>query len=1738
MLSWHERRSSVLSLRLKNSSPLPESQSTRTPPPVPPPPPFLSTNPPPLPNNVSESVLTTPITDSVSPMEDAAGSPSSQFTYEPRNDHSSACKWTVPASLRQSIAATRTRPLYSNYFPISVTGLDCRLLLYPKGDSQSLPGHLSLYLQLVDPTSSKSPFDRFASYRLTLHHPTDAAKSVLRDSWHRFSNKKKSHGWCDFSPVSGFEGESLTITCDISLLQETTSLSPHEGKFTWRLHNLSLFQTMMKTQKITSPIFPACTSTCTGTGTDTGLKLSIYQSTVQGSGDHLSVCLESKEDYSATTNKSSQNNTNTEPGCWILFRVTVMNQVQQNGTGTGTHVSKDSYGRFGADGASLGWTDFMKMDEFLGKGSNGSGYVVNGSAVISVSYHVIKESCVVVNKGGLVRGGSVNKADGGGYFGKFTWRIEGFAKLKDILKRRKISGICIKSKKFQVGGRDCRLIVYPRGQSQPPRHLSVFLEVTDPRSATSQPDWTCFVSHRLSIANQKSDSNSVSKESQNRYSKTAKDWGWREFVTLTSLFDQDSGFLVNDTVVFCAEVAVLKESTELKEVERDAGLGIGGTGLMSFVWKVENFSAFKEIMETRKIFSKFFQVGGCELRIGVYESFDTICIYLESDPPSPADPDRNFWVRYRMGILNQKSASKTVWRESSICTKTWNNSVLQFMKVQEMVSAEAGFVARDSVVFVCEVMDCCPWFEFSDLEVFASEDEKEETLTTDQDEPVSSEDEQTTDYDEDLPTAVPNPNRDELFRNLLVRAGFPLPEPSGTLQSSPHLNLREKILTDANAIATFLTGLRVYLNHPNKVKQMLLPGASASRSVQQADSAGSGPSSLINLLMGVSVLKQAIVDLLLDIMVECCEPASSCLEGDVGSTGAGRVAETGSGSDARSESDRSFGEGEAGSDEAASSSSQPLETKWPEQSEELLTLILNSLRALDSTVPSSQGQGQPAESRRRAGGSVARKLALVLDKVPRRFLPELVGLVPKLVDGPEEHAAAAELLVDMVGRAGVEAEDVELRFQIFGALSQLEFGSEIWENVLNQAIKLLEISSDESLVAAIGCTLNSASHCHLLSSAARAIRLKLKKLGTEAPHCVLDFLCKTIHTWSDVARAFLSEIDADQDLFSDESSSGSNGSESEPEVFSDAYLLLEMLQVPTLFMDVTQVLERGLALGARWTHPVAFALERRRSQEDPEMVLQKKDFTAVMALCEVMAISSESKVLEFVCTLYMILFRVYPDNDYRFRLIKTLILRATNSGRCTSSPSPEPSGTPDVEMDALLSLIREDQATAGPVLRMMREAAEVAQADRAALWHQVCRAEDENVRLREERDGERERFDEERDGLRRRLEEGEASTSSLKSELKEEKDRFAREKRNLTDQIRDLEVQLEWVRSEKDEKILKLLHEKKNLQDRLRDMDSQLNQLKSRKKEELKKVMKEKNAMGERLKAAESARKRYDEELKRYASETAARKSLETEVRRLRETAESSEREKREKEEQVVRCEAYIDGMESKLQACQQYINTLETSLQEEMTRHAPLYGVGLETLTPSELDTVARIHEEGLQQIHSIQQQQQRNPNGNHINNFPQVAPSIQQPPQRNPNGNSIANFPQVAPQRNPNGNSIASFPQVAPSMQQRRSSTSGNHVASQVGPNMQRQRNPSGNLGSQVGSNMQQQRNPNGNSIASQQRSGGGNSNANCTQVVPGLFSGPPQVKPSPIVPPRGAGIQGNEHVNGPIGPWFNPT
>lgn len=58
-----------------------------------------------------------------------------------------------------------------------------------------------------------------------------------------------------------------------------------------------------------------------------------------------------------------------------------------------------------------------------------------------------------------------------------------------------------------------------------------------------------------------------------------------------------------------------------------------------------------------------------------------------------------------------------------------------------------------------------------------------------------------------------------------------------------------------------------------------------------------------------------------------------------------------------------------------------------------------------------------------------------------------------------------------------------LHSQVLVALSQLEFGSDVWERVLLQAFRLLTDSKDEPLAASISFVFKAATQCQRLSQA-------------------------------------------------------------------------------------------------------------------------------------------------------------------------------------------------------------------------------------------------------------------------------------------------------------------------------------------------------------------------------------------------------------------------------------------------------------------------------------------------------------------------------------------------------------------------------------------------------------------------------------------------------------------------------
>ncbi|XVE68556.1 hypothetical protein DITRI_Ditri09bG0077400 [Diplodiscus trichospermus] len=129
--------------------------------------------------------------------------------------------------------------------------------------------------------------------------------------------------------------------------------------------------------------------------------------------------------------------------------------------------------------------------------------------------------------------------------GWITWTIDNFSRLN----AKKIY-----SDIFSVGGYKWRILIFPKGNNVD--HLSVYLDVAD--SATLPYGWSRYARFNIAVCNQIHSEYTVRKERQRQFNACESDWGFTSFMPLGELYDPSKGFLVNDTCIVEADVAVYK----------------------------------------------------------------------------------------------------------------------------------------------------------------------------------------------------------------------------------------------------------------------------------------------------------------------------------------------------------------------------------------------------------------------------------------------------------------------------------------------------------------------------------------------------------------------------------------------------------------------------------------------------------------------------------------------------------------------------------------------------------------------------------------------------------------------------------------------------------------------------------------------------------------------------------------------------------------------------------------------------------------------------------------------------------------------------------------------------------------------------------------------------------------------------------------------------------------------------
>ncbi|XAR64915.1 Ubiquitinyl hydrolase 1 [Bertholletia excelsa] len=126
---------------------------------------------------------------------------------------------------------------------------------------------------------------------------------------------------------------------------------------------------------------------------------------------------------------------------------------------------------------------------------------------------------------------------------RFTWTIENFPRLNT----KKLY-----SEPFLVGGYKWRVLIFPKGNNVD--HLSMYLDVAD--SATLPYGWSRYAQFSLAVINQIQNKFTVRKDTQHQFNARESDWGFTSFMPLGELYDPSRGYMVNDTVVVEADVAV------------------------------------------------------------------------------------------------------------------------------------------------------------------------------------------------------------------------------------------------------------------------------------------------------------------------------------------------------------------------------------------------------------------------------------------------------------------------------------------------------------------------------------------------------------------------------------------------------------------------------------------------------------------------------------------------------------------------------------------------------------------------------------------------------------------------------------------------------------------------------------------------------------------------------------------------------------------------------------------------------------------------------------------------------------------------------------------------------------------------------------------------------------------------------------------------------------------------------
>ncbi|CAH8382062.1 unnamed protein product [Eruca vesicaria subsp. sativa] len=120
---------------------------------------------------------------------------------------------------------------------------------------------------------------------------------------------------------------------------------------------------------------------------------------------------------------------------------------------------------------------------------------------------------------------------------------------------------------FEASGYKWRLILYVTGNKTDGgnNHISLYVRIEDTNSLPK--GWEVNVDLKLFVYNKKHNKYlTVTDGTVKRYNDANKEWGFRQLITLATLYNTNAGYMMQDTCSFGAEIFIVKPALQQEKV--------------------------------------------------------------------------------------------------------------------------------------------------------------------------------------------------------------------------------------------------------------------------------------------------------------------------------------------------------------------------------------------------------------------------------------------------------------------------------------------------------------------------------------------------------------------------------------------------------------------------------------------------------------------------------------------------------------------------------------------------------------------------------------------------------------------------------------------------------------------------------------------------------------------------------------------------------------------------------------------------------------------------------------------------------------------------------------------------------------------------------------------------------------------------------------------------------------------